>query len=291
MKHCIKTCLTIALLVAFGLSTQVQAQTNTPAPNLLQIVREEVKAGHGAAHTKTELGWPRAFAKANWPTNYTALVSLTGPGEAWYVTAWDSLAAWEKDTKATASNAVLSAELDRLSEEDGQHLNGLRSVVARYRADLSHRPGVSVPLQRYFSITIVRIRPGHNSEFEEARKINVEAHKKAGVNDNHSVFQVIFGMPAGTFLILTPYKSLEEADAAPQLHGQSFRDALGGEAGQKKLSELSASATISAETNYFAFSPEMSYPSKEYIAADPAFWKPKPAKAAAKKEDKPAPKQ
>ena len=155
MKHCFRTCLTIGLLSAFGLSTHVQAQANTAAPNLIQIAREEVKVGHGAAHTKTELGWPRAFAKANWPTHYTALVSVTGPSEAWYVTAWDSLAAWESDTKATAKNAALSAELDRLSAEDGQHLNGFRSIVARFRADLSHRPGVSVPMQRYFSITIL----------------------------------------------------------------------------------------------------------------------------------------
>lgn len=288
MKHCMRICLSIGLLVGCGLSTHVQAQANTAAPNLIQIAREEVKVGHhGAAHTKTEAGWPRAFARANWPTHYTALVSVTGPGEAWYVASWDSLAAWEKDTKATAANAALSAELDRLVAEDAQHLNGFRNVVARFRADLSHRPGVSIPMQRYLAITIVRIRPGHNSEFEEVRKMNVDAHKKAGINDNHSVFQVILGMPAGTFLIITPYKSLAEADASVALHGQSFRDAMGGDAGQKKVNELNSGATISAETNYFAFNPEQSYPSKEYIDADPAFWKPKPAKSMAKPAAKP----
>ncbi len=289
MKHGIRICLSVGVLSAFGLSPQVQGQANTPAPNYIQISREEVKVGHGAAHVKTEMGWPRAFSKANWTSHFLALVSSTGPNEAWYLTPYESLEAWEKDTKGIAANAALTSEIDRLSAEDSQHLNGYRSFVVRYRADLSHRPGVSVPTQRHFSITIVRIRPGHISEFEEVRKMNVEGHKKAGINDNHTVYQVVAGMPAGTFLILTPYKSMAEADAARQLHGQAFRDAMGGDAGQKKINELNSSSTISSETNYFTFSPEMSYPSKEYIEADPSFWKPKPAKApAAKKEDKPA---
>ncbi len=279
MKHCFRTCLTIGVLLALAYPMCAQAQ-NTPAPNYIQIFREEVKVGHTAGHAKTEAGWPRAFAKANWPTNYMALTSVTGPNEAWYLTAWDSLAAWEKDTAAIAANSALQTETDRLSAEDAQHLNNGRSIVARYRADLSHRPGVNIATQRYFSITIVRVRPGRNEDFETARKINVAAHVKTGVNDNHSVYQVLTGMPAGTFLIITPMKSLAEVDAAPQLHGQAYRDAIGDD-GRKKLSELASSSTISAETNYFAFSPGMSYPSQAFIDADPAFWKPKPVKVAA----------
>ena len=279
MKHCIKIGLTLFLLAVVVQS--VSAQANTPAPNYLQIFREEVKVGHGPAHGKTEAGWPRAFAKANWPTRYVAMTSVTGPSEAWYVTAWESVAAWEKDTAATAANPALQAELDRLSAEDGQHLSNARSILLRYRADLSHRPGVNLPSQRYLSITVVRIRPGRNEDFEASRKITVEAHVKAGVNDNHSVFQVMSGMPSGTFLIISPMKSLATIDANSQIHGQAYQDALG-DAGRKRLAELSASGTISAETNYFAFSPAMSYPPKEYIDGDPAFWAPKPAKAPAK---------
>lgn len=281
MKHCFRTCVAIGVFVALGYPMCAQAQ-NTPAPNYLQIFREEVKAGHTAAHAKTEAGWPRAFAKANWPSNYFAMTSITGPNEAWYLTPWDSLAAWEKDTAAIAANGSLQTETDRLSAEDSQHLNSVRSIVARYRADLSHRPGVNIATQRVFSITIVRVRPGRNADFEAARKISVDAHVKAGVNDNHSVYQVLSGMPSGTFLIITPMKSLAEVDAAPQLHGQAYRDAIGDE-GRKKLSELAA-GSISAETNYFTISPEMSYPPKAYVDADPGFWKPKPAKVTVKKD-------
>jgi hypothetical protein len=287
-RHC-TTVVLAGLLLALVLPAIAQAQAPTPAPNIIQIYREELKPGHGPAHAKTEAGWPRAFAKANWPTHYIAITSMTGPNEAWFIAPFDSLSAWEKDINETAKNAALQAELDRLSEEDGQHLAGYRGIVARYRADLSHRPGVSIPTMRYFSITIVRIRPGHNPDFEGARKIIKEAHEKAGVKDNHSVYQVMSGMPNGTFFIITPMKSLAEVDAGPQVHGQAYQDAIG-EAGRQKMRELAASGTISSDTNYYAITPGISYPSKEYIDADPAFWKPKaPAKASppAKKEAKP----
>lgn len=286
MKNCVRFTLAVGSLLAVGLPAYAQS---TPAPNILQIFREEVKVGHGAAHAKTEAGWPRAFTKANWPTHYVALTTVTGPSEAWFITGFESLAAWEKDTQATEATPALQAELDRLSAEDAQHINNGRTIVARYRADLSHRPGVNLPAMRYFSVTTVRVRPGRNADFEASRKISVEAHKAAGVMDNHSVFQVMSGMPIGTFLIITPMKSMAEIDAGPQVHGQTYQDAVGDE-GRKKLSELATSGTISAETTYFRVSPGMSYPSPEYVAADPGFWKPKPVRMAApaKKEEKPA---
>lgn len=257
-----------------------QESGNTPPPNFIQITREEVKPGKGAAHAKWETGYPRAFAKGKYSNNYTALVTTFGPNEAWFISRLDSFAQKDRTDKEISGNASLQAELDQLDSRDGDFLTGLRTILARYRADLSYRPGVNIPLMRSFAITIVRVRPGHNAEFEEARKIVKAAHEKAGVKDNHSIYQVISGFPSGTFLILTPYRTLADADNTPQLHGKEYQDALGQE-GLKKLRELSASDTISAETYFFQVDPKMSYPSKETIAADPAFWAPKPAMAAA----------
>ena len=47
------------------------------------------------------------------------------------------------------------------------------------------------------------------------------------------------------------------------------------------MRELANSGTLSSENMVFAVNPKMSYPSKETIAADPAFWNPKPAMKAA----------
>jgi hypothetical protein len=278
----------VAAMLLLGFTSAAFAQEATPPPNIIQIFREEVKVGHGPAHARTEAGWPRAFAKANWPVHYLAVTSVTGPQEAWFIAGYESMAAWEQDQKSIEKNTALQAEMDRLSEVDSQHLNGYRGVVARYRADLSHRPGVSMPNMRYFSIAIVRVRPGHNQEYEEVRKMVKAAHEKAGVNDNHSVFQVIAGMPNGTFLVITPMKSLAEMDSSAQLHGDNYRAAMGGEEGQKKLGELVSASVITGETQIFSFSPAMSYPSKEWIAADPGYWKPKPVAKPAAAKEKPA---
>jgi hypothetical protein len=49
----------------------------------------------------------------------------------------------------------------------------------------------------------------------------------------------------------------------------------------KKLSELTAAAIETSQTNLFTFNPRMSYPSDAWIKADPEFWKSKAAPAAA----------
>ena len=59
-----------SLTLAAGLSLLIAqssiAQEMAP-PKMLQIIREQVKPGKTSAHEKVEMGWPRAYAKANWP--------------------------------------------------------------------------------------------------------------------------------------------------------------------------------------------------------------------------------
>jgi hypothetical protein len=43
----------------------------------------------------------QTFAKANWPTHYLAMTTITGPSEAWFLTPYDSFEAWERDRQAT----------------------------------------------------------------------------------------------------------------------------------------------------------------------------------------------
>ena len=281
MRRTFFTVLAAALILATA--WPAMAQQSGP-PDVLQIVREEVKIGKTAAHEKLEMGWPRAFAKANFPSHYVAMTSVTGPNEAWFVTGYPSLAAWEKDTKANASNPTLGPELDRLSALDGDLLSGIRNIVAVYRPAMSYRASeISLGEMRYFFITIIRVRPGYS--YTDINKITLAAHEKAKVPERWAIFQVTYGMPSGTYLFIQPLKSLAEIDAFPQTHGDTYRNAIGDD-GDKKLTELTRSGIIASETNIYAFSPKMSYPSKETIAADPEFWAPKP-KAPAKA---PAPK-
>ena len=250
-------------------------------PKVLQIIREDVKPGKDAAHEKVEAGWPRAFSSVKSPTHYLAMVAVTGPSEAWFLTGFDSLAALENNRLDNEKDLALTAQLDQLSDKDGELLTGIRNVVARFREDLSYRAsGVNIGQMRYFYVTTNRIRLGHDDEYVQANKIVREAHEKANVPESWAVYQVISGMPSGTYLTFQPLKSLAEVDAFPETHGKAYKEATGDE-GRQKLRELTNSGSLSSETTIFAFSPKMSYASKEMASADPDFWNPKPAVKAA----------
>src|SRR5713226_7208291 len=75
----------VAACLLLSATSLALAQEQAPSgpPKVLQIFREEVKPGKAPAHEKVEAGWPRAFANASSPTHYIAMVSVTGPSEAW----------------------------------------------------------------------------------------------------------------------------------------------------------------------------------------------------------------
>jgi hypothetical protein len=284
--------LAVGCVLLCGVSlVAAQEQAVMGPPKVLQIFREEVKPGKGPAHEKIEAAWARTFNKANYPAHYIAMTSVSGPSEAWFLEGHDSLASAERAEQFVEKNAALKGEVDQISQQDGELLSGGRSIIALYREEMSYRAtGVNIGQMRYFYVTTVRVRPGHQDDFIEWNKIIRAAHEQANVPEHWAVFQVTLGMPAGTYLIFQPLKSLTEVDAFAQTHGKAYQDATGDE-GRKKLRELASAGLLSSETNIFAFSSKMSYVSKETASADPDFWTPKPAvKAAtvAKKEGKEA---
>src|SRR5438105_10962963 len=116
-----KSLAVLATAVAlFGSALTVLAQMPPGPPKVLQIYREEIKPGKNAAHEVVEAGWPRAFTKVNWPTNYLGVVAITGPSEAWFLAGYDSYAAWETDSRNIDKNPALKKELDQLEARDGE---------------------------------------------------------------------------------------------------------------------------------------------------------------------------
>lgn len=276
--------LTPAALLCLAAVPATVAGQDAPArvspPPVLQIFIESLKPGKGAAHTKVEAGWPAAFRKAKWPVHYLGLTSATGPGEAWFLTGYESYAAMETDQRNIEKNSLLSRELERLSQVDGDLLAGTRSVLAVYRPDLSYRPDIGVASMRYFGLTIINLKPGYDSAFVETRKLVHAAHEKANMDEHWAMYQVTSGMPGTTYLLLLPMKSLQEVDLAQESHGKPYGDALG-DAGRRQLQEFTRAGVASSETKLLAFSPKMSYPSDEWVAQDPEFWRPKTVTAAA----------
>ncbi len=279
----------VLLLLAFA--TPLVAQQRMGPPKVLQIQMEIVKPGKGPAHDKHEAAWTAALVNAKYKgAAWLGMNSVSGPSEAWWLVGFDSFDAFEKEAKMQEASPTVTGITQQMLAGDADFLNGGRSVLCAYREDLSNAGEIKLGEMRYFNVRTIRVRPGHNSEYEDIRKMVVAAQKQANVpNVHNAVYQVASGAPNGTFLIFTPLKTLAEADAPPN---QAYRDALG-DSGRAKIADLQSKSILSSEDAIFAFNPKMSNMAPETVAQDPGFWKPKPmmAKAAAAASDKPKPKE
>jgi hypothetical protein len=279
--------LVVVLLSMCALAFAGDNDHNNAPPNYLTITREMTKPGVGPAHEKFETQWPAAFSKANWQTHYLAMNALTGPSESWFITGYDSAEAAEKDGDNMMHNAALRGTVEQLAGGDAQFLTGVKSMTAMYKPALSYDgTPLSIADKRYFRVAMVHVKPGHDEDFKELRTMIKDAHQKAKMTDNYHVFQVVAGAPGGTYLIFVPMKSMKEADEFDTMHDKMYETAMDQD-GQKKMRELASACIESTETNFFEFSPRMSYVSKEWIAANPDFWAPKMTMSASKTKKAP----
>ena len=245
----------------------------TSQPALLTIYREAVKIGRAADHERIEAGWPAAFARAKFPSYYLAMTSLTGRSEAWFLAPHASNAAVAEDMKRETSDTVLAAELARLSRADAEVLDEWRIIQAVARPDLSHGAFPDLAKVRYWEVFTLRVRPGHESEFEAAAKAYGAASGRVAPGTSYRVYQVTAGMLEPTFLVFSSvetYAQFDEMMASGQKTMQGFTpDEMA------TMQKFFTDGVINTETNRYALNPTMSYVAAETRATDPAFWMPK----------------
>jgi hypothetical protein len=240
--------------ICLVLLTVVESRAQEGPPKVLSIFREDIKAGRGAGHESLETGYVQASRKAKWPVYYLAMTPEVGGTDAWFVTAYPSFAALAKDRDDGRKNTALTAEFDRLEAKDAEFRTGQRSFVCVLNEEMSYGGPIDISQMRYFSVNTVRVRPGHDQEYLEARKLLVEAMKKANPNARSAFYSVAAGLPNGTYLVFTPRKSLAELDPNPAI-AKAVQDALGDE-NRIKRQKLLGDSVISTETTIYAFKPE-----------------------------------
>jgi hypothetical protein len=269
-----KTTTALSLLALAAITGVASAQAvPTTQPSLIQITREIEKNGRGADHARWEAGWPAAYAKANSPDAYLAFASITGPSEVWYVGSYANNAAIGEGMKRDAANAALSAELDRLRRGDAEFLSDLRTIHAAARTDLSMGAFPDITKMRFWEISTFRVRPGHEPQFEAAAKAYMSAAKRSSPSTNFRTYEVVAGMPSGTYIIFGSVAAFADLDKTAAAGEATFRGATAEEMGA--LQKFSLEGSLSTETNRYRLDPGQSYVSKEVRASDPAFWMPK----------------
>jgi hypothetical protein len=264
--------LLLSFVVSVPLALSAQESGILASPKILVIDREYLKPGRdGAPHEATEGAFLKAIAASKTPTpHYYAAVSVSGPSRALFLYSYPSFAAIEAAHRSIASDATLSAALDRANVADGDLLTESDTTTLVRRDDLSLNPGFRAG-SHLLEISLFHVRPGHNKEWEELVKLVIDGYKK-GVPDAHwAAYEEAYGTPGGEFVVITSIKSGSEIDA--EFASDKQFEAAIGEDGMKKMEELEAACVESRQTNLFVLEPKMSNPPEALIKADPDFWK------------------
>jgi hypothetical protein len=268
-------CLAGMAQLSAQVSAQIQEESPAPVPRVLFVEREQIKEGREAAHVKAEEAWPRIFQKGNVTTHYVGMTAETGASEAWFLEPYDSFGAMEK-ARAEIEQSF-AADLEVANVQDGELRTGSRTLLAVFRNDLSYRPAEamsSLPKCRHMGVTVLRIKYGHEADLAQLAKLVIDSDEKSNSVQPVLAYQVISGGPSGTYLLFSPMDSLARMDEAPA-RTAAARQAMG-DRNRQRLDALAPEVVQSAESLLFAFNPRMSYVSKEFAAADPEFWNPKP---------------
>ena len=258
------------VFLAIASAALVAQQLPTTQPKILTIYREQIKLGHDAAHAKTEAAWPAAYAKANSPDFYLAMVSMTGPAEAWFVAPRESYTAWGKAMARDEANAELTAALDRAWEADAEHLNDASAIEAIAMPDLSHGAYPDLNKARYWDISVWRIRPGHDAQFAQAVTAYKKLASRTAPNMAWRTYRVSGGMPEGSYIMFSSVQSFDQFDAMMAEGESAMKGATPEE--NAVFQAFFQEGVISSISNKYRLDPGMSYVSAETKATDPAFW-------------------
>jgi hypothetical protein len=155
-------------------------------------------------------------------------------------------------------------------------LVGSRSELRKRRFDLSRKVPTSaaeyaklIGNSKVLRSTVVHVRPGHIAEFEALLR---DAKEAGDSNPNAQpllVSQVMEGGNGTVFYITGLRGSLGGFDNNP-----STKDILGDE-GYKKFLQVSSEVVEKTESAVLRFSPELSNPPQDVLAAAPGYWQPK----------------
>ncbi len=259
-----------AFALLAGAGTALAQGMPSTQPNRLMIYVEQLKVGTDSDHAANEAGWPAAFAKANSPYYYLAFASMTGSDQVWFVQPFESYAAEAQSMKMVADDPALSAELKSLWRADAEYLESAYTMEAIARPDLSYGEFPDLALVRFYSVSTIRIRPGHGQGWEAAVKVYKENFERATPDGSYRMYQVLNGMAGSNYLVFSAVNDYAELDKM-----MADDDAIWGSMSEEDMAVIQKSITDDVQffvSNRFRIDPGMSYVSAEAKAKDPAFW-------------------
>lgn len=155
-------------------------------PQLLQIVREPIKAGGEAAYEAVESDTAAACAALKCPHPHLALESLVEPREIWWFNFFESEAERLQVSSAYERNRPLMEILVRNSEKKSEYTGEITAFILTYRPDLGRGAHWDLSGARFIVVTIVQ-----------------------GAIDTEGS---VFAAPDGTCFVVQPVRTLADAE-------------------------------------------------------------------------------
>ena len=246
------------------------AQEPQSAPDILRITREQVLPGKEAVHARITAERSRYLASVQWPRVSIALRPVTGAGDVLTLTGYQSLAEWGRDRDDIAKTPSLNAKLEHFVSQLGELVSQRREISADFQDEISYRSKYDWSKMRYVDVITILLKAGHGDEYLENRKIVVEAHTKAAVDEHMLIYQVSSGRPGTTFLIFRPVEAFEGLNLE-KAHGDRYLKILGKQ-NRDRLHVLFAASDDTQEEEFYAVDPAMSYVTPAWVGADKSFW-------------------
>lgn len=219
------------------ISAASYAQSDAPA--LIRVIRDT--GGTASAEP---------YLQGKIPISVVGMTAVSGQAENWLLEMHDSFGSIEELDKAI--NAPLPMDS--------------QTWIGSYRPGLSYRPEEAVkalPKARYILSTVYRVRFGGEGEFAELVRQRRARNDFINLNQPEIAYQVVSGLPSGTFVFLTPLNSLRMLDDAVA------KTPLFGEGGGRKSS---TTVELSQDHMLLRIDPRLSKVSDQFAEADPDFW-------------------
>ena len=241
-------------------------------PKALKILRETIKPGKGAAHAANESAWVHALKSAHYDVPTLAMTSLTGESEVWFLVGFSSWAAYQQYLEQTGADPAIGRISAAYDPKEADLVSATDTWTCRYHHEYSYQPDINIGDYKYIAVGILRFR--HGADIAAYFKTLAAARAKAKLDNHTVVYEINSGAHGGTYLTFTPMSSIGRWDS-PQ--DPAFLAALR----ESNWRQMAGDAIMDSEYRLFAFSPQMSLPTKEIVAANPDFWNPPAVKSPA----------
>ncbi len=274
MKNRFANSFFVALLALVVMSVasvaQAQQQSQQGPSKYVYLTAVSLKPGSMAQYRKLEEARIADLRAAKAPDHFWMMEQITGSGMLISIHGFDSFAEMQNDHHEVWSNAELASQLTANDTARGLLVRESHDSIYMFRKDLSLHADQSLEDMRFMRMWVVRVKPGHQADFENIAKAEAKA-LGASAEVHWAVFEKMYGEGSGvTFLVATPMKSLGDLDT--RMANQQKMRGMVGEGLAQLVMSMEGKAIAKSESDLFVFAPKLSYVPDSWLTASPDFW-------------------